>query len=357
MHFLCVFAASALKGIQIVMSLKLCLAGSGGGHVRQLLDLEPVWRRFDYVFVTEDTSLGRSLAMDHPVKFVAHYAIGQARLGKPLKMLGGALRNLLQSVRIIATERPDVVISSGAGAVFWVAVLGRLFGAKLIVLESFARFDKPSKFGRLVSPFATKKIVQAPALKKYWPDAELFDPFRVVEGERPPKKPLLFATVGATLPFERLVDTVIAAKSAGHLPYEIVLQTGSDPRSLPSLDGVRMVESLDFQEVQQILRDAEMVLCHGGTGSLVTALRAGCKTMAMPRRFDLAEHYDDHQEEVTTAFAERGLIDIVNGPEDLEAAIARGKNRPAVMATTDHSALIQWLDKFLDGIRDARVGV
>src|SRR3546814_7209069 len=41
---------------------KICLAGSGGGHVRQLLDLEPAWRGHDAFFVTEDKALGESLA-------------------------------------------------------------------------------------------------------------------------------------------------------------------------------------------------------------------------------------------------------------------------------------------------------
>jgi hypothetical protein len=28
--------------------LRVCLAASGGGHIRQLLDLEKVWERHDY---------------------------------------------------------------------------------------------------------------------------------------------------------------------------------------------------------------------------------------------------------------------------------------------------------------------
>ena len=66
---------------------RLCLAGSGGGHVRQLLDLEPVWSAYDYFFVTEESALGESIARDHPARFVDHYSFGQIRLGKPMKAL------------------------------------------------------------------------------------------------------------------------------------------------------------------------------------------------------------------------------------------------------------------------------
>lgn len=327
--------------------LRLLLAASGGGHVRQLLDLAEVWRSHDYVFVTEDTALGRSLAKEHPVRFVAHYALGQARLGHPFKMLGGALRNFFQSLAIIRRVRPEVVLTTGAGAVFWVALLARLTGARLIMIESFARFDHPSKFTRMIARFATDKVVQAPPLLAYFPDARLFDPLRIISGARPDKDALILATVGATLPFPRMIDAIVALKAAGRLPEHVVVQYG-DAAAPPAVPGLEAHASLGFGEIQQLLDRADIVLCHGGTGSLITALRAGCRVIAMPRRFDLGEHYDDHQEEITDAFAARGLIESVRDEADLAAAIDRARKREPVMATTDHSRLIAWLKRELD---------
>lgn len=323
--------------------LKLCLAGSGGGHVRQLLDLEPVWRDANYVFVTEDTALGRSLAETHPVRFVDHYALGQARLGRPGAMLRAAFRNLAQSARIVAAERPDVVITTGAGAVFWTTLIAKLRGAKVVGIDSFARFDAPSVFGRQVSRFADEMIVQSAALTSALPDAHLFDPLRVLDTPAPPKQPLLFATVGATLGFPRLVEAVLALKASGALPERVVLQVGDSPVPAHVPDGVEIVANLPFDRVQQLLADAAFVVCHGGTGSLITALRAGCRTVAMPRRFALGEHYDDHQEEITAAFKARGMIEVALEAGELGAAIDRLRARPPVVATTDPSALIAFL--------------
>jgi UDP-N-acetylglucosamine--N-acetylmuramyl-(pentapeptide) pyrophosphoryl-undecaprenol N-acetylglucosamine transferase len=323
--------------------LKLCLAASGGGHVRQLLDLAPVWRDHSYFFVTEDTALGRSLAADHPVRLVDHFALGQARLGKTGAMIAGAGRNLVQSARIARAEKPDVVITTGAGAVFASAMAARLGGARIVFIETFARFDAPSKFGRAMKPFATEVIAQSPGVKNCWPDAKLFDPFRRIEGTPPPKQPLLFATVGATLGFPRLVESVLKLKASGRLPERVILQIGDvePPREIP--DGVEIRQSIPFDEVQSILRDAAFVVCHGGTGSLITALRAGCRTIAMPRRFSLGEHYDDHQEEITAAFAARGLVEPALDTDDLGSCVERARARAPVMATTDPAALIDYL--------------
>lgn len=320
--------------------LKICLAASGGGHVRQLLDLEPVWSAHDYFFVTEDTALGASLADKHRTYFVPHVAVGQARLGAPAKMVTGAIRSVFRSAKIISRERPDVVISTGAGAVFFAVAWARLFGARTVVIESFARFDKPSIFSRVAAPWAHHLVLQSKALASFYPQAKVFDPLRLLDGKAPPKKPLLFATVGATLPFNRLVDTVAELKARGEIPEDVIIQTGIGGHA-PA--GVETVETMSFERIQELLRDASIVICHGGTGSLITALREGCGVIAMPRLMEKGEHYDNHQAEITSAFAARGLITIANTPEELSAALRAVRAKVPVLATTDPTELVSYL--------------
>lgn len=114
---------------------RLCLAGSGGGHVRQLLDLEPVWSAHDHFFVTEDTALGQSLKARARVHFVSHVALGQGRLGAPLRMILSGLRNLAKSAAVIGRERPDIVITTGAGSMFFSVLWARLLGARIVLVE------------------------------------------------------------------------------------------------------------------------------------------------------------------------------------------------------------------------------
>jgi UDP-N-acetylglucosamine--N-acetylmuramyl-(pentapeptide) pyrophosphoryl-undecaprenol N-acetylglucosamine transferase len=333
--------------------LRICLAGSGGGHLRQLLDLEPVWSRFDHFFVTEDSAIGRDLAESHRVYFVPHYAVGQARLGRPDKLLRGGVSNWAQSVAIVRRERPDIVITTGAAAVFGVAAVAKLVGAKLILIESFARFDGPSKFARIVRRLANETIVQSLPLKERWPEAHLFDPLRGLDEPRGAKEPLLLATVGATLPFDRLSAAIIDLKRRGAIDEQVVLQTGLDSQcaAKPDVPGLRQVATIEFAEMKTLLNRADIVVCHGGTGSLVTALREGCRVIAMPRSFARGEHYDDHQFEITTAFAQRALIEVARTVEELPEAIARAKAKEPVRATTDHTALIAWLNSYLRRVK------
>lgn len=331
--------------------LRLCLAASGGGHVRQLLDLENIWSKHDYFFVTEDTALGADLAQKHRTYFVPHVAIGQARLGSPLRMIGAGVRNFFRSAAIIARERPDVVISTGAGAVFFAVAWARLRGARTVVIDSFARFDRPSLFARIAAPIAHDMVVQSPALASHFPKAKVFDPFRLLDEAPPAKKPLLFATVGATLPFERLVSSVAELKARGGLPEDVIIQTGVGAQKP---EGVESVETMSFDRIQELLTEADIVVCHGGTGSLITALRKGCRVVAFPRLMEKGEHYDNHQAEITGAFAARGLIAVANSTDELEAALEQVRSRPPVLATTDASELMRYLEDVLDQERARR---
>lgn len=323
--------------------LRICLAGSGGGHVRQLLDLEPFWSGRDYLFVTEDTALGHSIASEHRAAFVTHVALGQARLGAPFRMIAGACANFVQSARIVLRERPDVVVTTGAGSVFFTVLWARLLGARVIAIDSFARFNGPSAFARIVGTIAHVRIAQSAESAKKW-KALCFDPFRLLADERPVKQPLLFSTVGATLPFDRLTALVANARAKGQIPERVVAQVGTGGARPTGLD---TIETLPFAQVKQLLHDADLVVCHGGTGSLITALREGCRVIAVPRRFDRGEHYDDHQGEITRAFADRGLIAVADSEEEFAQALEMVRGRPPVAATTDPSALISFLNGYL----------
>lgn len=323
---------------------KMCLAASGGGHLRQILDLEPLWKDVPYFFVTETTALGHSIAQSHPTEFVAHVALGQARLGKPFRMMFASARNFLKSMRIILRQRPDVVLTTGAGSMFFVVLWARLAGARIVVIDSFARFDRPSVFARIAGKLAHLRIAQSPRSGSNWRGSVIFNPFRELDTLRPAKSPLLFATVGATLKFDRLVRLVANAKRAGLIPEDIIIQTGEDgerPR------GIACHESLPFDEMKELLHRADIVVCHGGTGSLITALREGCRIISVPRRFGLGEHYDDHQSEITGAFAEYGLIAIADTDAEFAAALEKVRGMEPRCATTDPSELIAYLREYL----------
>ena len=332
------------SGSPVRQRMRVCLAASGGGHIRQLLDLERAWAKYDHFFVTEDTALSHSLVHKYPVHFLCHFAVGQIRREGLARAVVAGVKNLWHATRTAFRLRPDIVISTGAGTVFFFILWAKLLGAKFILIETFARFDKPSIFARWAAPFADYIIVQSAALAKTFPDAAVFDPLVILDKPRPSKKKLLFATVGVTLPFDRMIDMVAKLKASGEISEEVVFQTGIGGLA-PA--GAESFETLPFDRVTSYLREADIVVCHGGTGSVITALREGCRTIVVPRAFERGEHYDDHQTEITRAFAARGLIIPANSPEELASALRSARSIEPVSATTNPVGLIKHLNSVL----------
>lgn len=326
----------------------LCLAASGGGHVRQLLDLKPFWEDFDHFLVTEDTALGRSLEKTAPTEFIPHFAIGQSRLGNTFDMLSAAARSLWQSLRIVQRRRPDLVLTTGAGSQIFIVLWAKLFGAKVVLVDSFARFRAPSTFARLAAPFADYVFAQSEEAANALPGARAVNPLKPISDIGEAKEDLVFATVGATLPFKRLCDMVAQAKAEGLLPQEVILQTGTKAEPVPACEGMTIVETLPFDEIQDILTRAQLVICHGGTGSILTALRKNCHVIVVPRRFELGEHYDNHQAEITESFRDRGLLQQADDVEELRARLEALPEREVMPVTTDYSELMGELDAIVE---------
>lgn len=129
------------------------LVGSAGGHLAQLLRLEPWWRHHDRTWVTFEKPDATSLLADETVIWAHH---------PTTRNVPNLLRNLALAVREIRRLRPDVVISTGAGVALPFFVMARLVGIPTVYVEVFDRIDSATLTGRLCRPFSTRFCVQWP---------------------------------------------------------------------------------------------------------------------------------------------------------------------------------------------------
>jgi UDP-N-acetylglucosamine:LPS N-acetylglucosamine transferase len=88
------------------------------------------------------------------------YIVGECNRQHLLRVF----RVLLRCIRIIFKERPDVVISTGAAAGCMTCYLAKLFGAKIIWLDSISNVNRISLSGRMVRYIADLFLVQWPEL-------------------------------------------------------------------------------------------------------------------------------------------------------------------------------------------------
>lgn len=143
--------------------LRICLAASAGGHISQLLKLAECWNGYETFCVTTTDVVRNKLN-----KLGEVYVVGECNRQHPLRVIAVFLRCLC----IVFKERPDVVISTGAAAGCMLCFLGKMFGAKVVWIDSITNVERISLSGRMVRYVADLFLVQWPELTSRYKKVE-----------------------------------------------------------------------------------------------------------------------------------------------------------------------------------------
>ncbi|MDA3130930.1 PssD/Cps14F family polysaccharide biosynthesis glycosyltransferase [Aliibacillus thermotolerans] len=145
---------------------KVLFISSVGGHLTQLMQLKPLFQKYDYYLVTEKTAVTIPMKKEHPMSFLVYGARNY-----PVSYLFKFSFNCLKSLFIFIKERPDVVVTTGVHTAVPMCYIAKLFRKKVVFIESFAKTSSPTLSGRLVYPIADLFIVQWKSMLDVYPKA------------------------------------------------------------------------------------------------------------------------------------------------------------------------------------------
>lgn len=137
-----------------------------GGHINELQQLD--FKRYDYSVVTEKTKTTRGLKEKYKNRI--HYLIYGTRK-KPILYFFIMLLNFFISLTIFIKIRPDIVVTTGTHTAVLMCYIAKLFGKKVIWIETFANRNSKTLAGRLVYPIADTFVVQWEEMKKIYKKA------------------------------------------------------------------------------------------------------------------------------------------------------------------------------------------
>ncbi len=143
--------------------IKIGLVCSSGGHLFQMYSLKKFWTNFERFWVSFPTQDAKYL-LKKETKFWANYPTN--------RNLVNFFKNIVLAFMILKKEKPNIVISTGAGVGVPFILVARIFCIKTIYLESITRNEELSMSARLVYPFVNKMLVQWESLSKKYRKAE-----------------------------------------------------------------------------------------------------------------------------------------------------------------------------------------
>jgi UDP-N-acetylglucosamine transferase subunit ALG13 len=136
---------------------------------------------------------------------------------------------------------------------------------------------------------------------------------------------MIFVTIGSAvkgIEFTRLIKEM--DEIAGKIDEEVVMQIGTVPYEPQNSKYFRYTS---YQENLSYFQKASLVIGHGGTGTILNALRFQVPIVVVPRRHHYGEHVDDHQVELAQRLVGNELIKVVYELEDLESAVKEMQER------------------------------
>ncbi|GGK80518.1 glycosyltransferase [Mangrovihabitans endophyticus] len=302
------------------------LVASTGGHLAELHDLVPRLDLGARRWVTFDSPQSRSLLDGEDV---VHVPPATSR------DLVGAVRDLMAAGRMFRAERYERVISTGASVAMSFFVPAVAAGVQCAYIESATRTDGPSLTGRMAARLPGVRLFTqyaAWANRPWRYEGSIFDAFEAVPVAHPRPVRKVVVTLGT---HERFTFPRLLRRLVEILPpdLEVLWQVGATriDRMPP---GAR--DQVPVTEMQQAMREADVVVSHAGVGSALAAMHAGRRALYVPRRRAYGEHVDDHQVAMARELNVRRLVVARDAgaltPADLDAVAAwtvRARHRAA----------------------------
>ena len=145
--------------------------------------------------------------------------------------------------------------------------------------------------------------------------------------------------------FTRLIEAVENAAKDGLLSGHIVVQAGFTEYHSDILE---VIDYIDQRQFAEYMNQADLIITHGGVGTIMTALKEHKKILAAARLQKYGEHVNDHQTQLLESFDEQGYLIYMKDLSDIAPYIKKAETfEPRELVShRDHMVRLvsDWID-------------
>lgn len=134
---------------------------------------------------------------------------------------------------------------------------------------------------------------------------------------------MILVTLGTQdKPFTRLLDAVQQLIDKGIIEDKVVVQAGCSKYESKDMEIFDLIPMDDFE---RLMSECDLLITHGGVGSIVSGLNKNKKVIAIPRLAKYGEHVNDHQKQIIDNFNKKEYIIGIEETDELEDALNKVK--------------------------------
>lgn len=146
---------------------RVLFISSTGGHLNELLQLSPLFEKYDSYLITEKTKSTKNLKYKYKNVNYLVYGTRKNLFTYFFKFIYNIFKSLVLYIKI----RPKTIVTTGTHTAVPMCYIGKLFGSKIIFIETFANSKTKTLSGKIVYPISDVFIVQWESMLKLYPKA------------------------------------------------------------------------------------------------------------------------------------------------------------------------------------------
>lgn len=147
--------------------------------------------------------------------------------------------------------------------------------------------------------------------------------------------------------FERLLKAIQELIDNETITEEVVVQAGCTKFTSRNM---KIFDLIAKNELEELIDKANLIVTHGGVGSIMMGLQKDKKVIAVPRLKKYKEHVNDHQIQIVDNFHNSGYIVGINNMSDLEKEIVEITNFIPKKFESNTKNMIELIENYIDSL-------
>lgn len=145
--------------------------------------------------------------------------------------------------------------------------------------------------------------------------------------------------------FTRLLRAVQENIDNKVIEDEVVVQAGFT--KFDSRD-MKIFDFIDKEKLFELIDKADLIITHGGVGSIIASLKKGKKVIVVPRQKKYGEHVNNHQLQIAKKFEHDGYVKYALDLNELGNIILEMKDFKPKKFENNKSNVVSIVENFID---------
>jgi len=145
--------------------------------------------------------------------------------------------------------------------------------------------------------------------------------------------------------FIRLVEAIQKNVNNNVIKHEVIIQAGFTKFES---DNIKVFKLIDKNELSKLQDRADIIITHGGVGSIISSLKKGKKVIVAPRLKKYGEHVNNHQLQIARRFEQEGYVKTVINMKNLGKIINSMEKFIPQKYESDESNIISIVENYID---------